>query len=333
MDFSLHIFRVSHQEKTKNNSLGSGVFFSLTRLIRFSLIESCRFWFVTSQGLWEFKKSKTFLFHEYFVPVTHTIVMFNLSLKLNILLPPFWVNASYGNRTHVNSLEGCYATTTPTMLRRITIEEMNFRLFKLGFFLTNILSVTSKRNHNYSLRSGVVFSLIRLICFSLIESCRFWFVTSQGFGDSKRDMNSLFHEYFVLLTHTIVMFNLSLKLNTFLPVVWVYASYLNRTHVNSLEGVYATTTPTMLRRLTIEEMNVRTFKLGFFLTHFPSVTSRKNQNNSMRSGVNFSLTRPICSHSSKAVVVSGFLNLKVNGNLKNDKNLLFHDILSLWRTQ
>ena len=25
-------------------------------------------------------------------------------------------HASYGNRTHVNSLEGCYATTTPTML-------------------------------------------------------------------------------------------------------------------------------------------------------------------------------------------------------------------------
>ena len=59
------------------------------------------------------------------------------------------------------------------------------------------------------------------------------------------------------------------------------------------------------------------------------LTSRKNQNNSLRSEVNFSLTRPICSHSSKAVVVSGLLVLKVNGNLKNDKNLLFHDILSL----
>ena len=81
-----------------------------------------------------------------------------------------------------------------------------FQTCKLGFFLTNILSVTSKRNQNYSLRSGVV---IRLICFSLIKSCRFWFVTSQGFGDSKRDKNSLFHEYFVFLTHTIVKFNLS----------------------------------------------------------------------------------------------------------------------------
>ena len=85
----------------------------------------------------------------------------------------------------------------------------------------------------------------------------------------------------------------------------------------------------MRKRFTIEEMNFRTFKHGFFLTHFLSVTARKNQRNYLRSGVNFSLTRPICSHSSKVVVVSGLLVLKVNGNLKNDKNLLFHDILSL----
>ena len=85
----------------------------------------------------------------------------------------------------------------------------------------------------------------------------------------------------------------------------------------------------MLKRFTIEDMNFRTFKHGFFLTHFLSVTARKNHRNSLRSGVNFSLTRPICSHSSKAVVGSGLLVFKVNGNLKNDKNLLFHDILNL----
>ena len=85
----------------------------------------------------------------------------------------------------------------------------------------------------------------------------------------------------------------------------------------------------MLKRFTIEEMNFRTFKQGFFLTLFLSVTARKNQKNSLRSRVIFSLTRPICSHSSKAVVVSGLLVLKVNGNLKNDKNLLFPDILTL----
>ena len=80
----------------------------------------------------------------------------------------------------------------------------------------------------------------------------------------------------------------------------------------------------MLRRFTIEEMNFRTFKHGFFLKHFISVT-RKNQKNSLRSGVIFSLTRLICSQLSKAVVVSGLLLLKVNGNSKNDKNVLFHE--------
>ena len=112
----------------------------------FSFIESCCcFWFVGSQGQWEFKKRQEFTISWYFVPLTHTIVMLNLSLKLNILLLPVWIYASYGNRTHVNSLESCYATTTPTMLRRFSIEEMNLRTFKPGFFLTNILSVTSEK--------------------------------------------------------------------------------------------------------------------------------------------------------------------------------------------
>ena len=200
--------------------------------------------------------------------------MLNLSLKLKIFLPPVWVYASYGNRTHVNSLEGCYATTTPTILRRLTIEEMNLRTFKLGFFLTNILSVTSRKNQNNSLRSGVNFSLTRLICSHSSKA-----VVVSGLlllhvnGNSKNDKNLLFQEYFVPLTHTIVMLNLSLKLNIFLPPVWVSASYGNRTHVNSLEGCYATTTSTILRRLTIEEMNLRIFKLGFFLTNILSVTS------------------------------------------------------------
>ena len=41
--------------------------------------------------------------------------MFNLSLKTNTRLQPFWVYALYGNRTHVNSLDVCYPTTTPTI--------------------------------------------------------------------------------------------------------------------------------------------------------------------------------------------------------------------------
>ena len=71
------------------------------------------------------------------------------------------------------------------------------------------------------------------------------------------------------------------------------------------------------------------FQTWIFPYTFSKCHSKKNHRNSLRSGVNFSLTRPICSHSSKAVVVSGLLVLKVNGNLKNDKNLLFHDILNL----
>ena len=290
----------------------------------FSLIESCRFWFVTSKGQWEFKKRQEITISWYFVPLTHTIVM-TLSLNLNILLPPVWVYASYGNRTHVNSLESCYATTTPTMLKRFTIEEMNFRTFKKGFFLTHFLSVTARKNQKNFFEKLSKFFANQTSLFSFIESCCcFWFVTSQGHWEFKKRQEITISWYFVPLTHTIVM-TLSLNLNILLPPVWVYASYGNRTHVNSLEVCYAYTTSTMLKRFTIEEMIFRTFKQGFFLTHFLNVTSRKNQKNSLRSWVNFSLNRPICSHSSKAVVVSGLLLLKVIGNSKNDKNSLFHE--------
>ena len=88
MDFSLHIFQVSHQEKNQNNSLSSGVNFSLTRLICSHLSKA-----VVVSGLLllkvngNSKNDKNILFYEYFVPLTHTIVKFNLSLKLNTLLP------------------------------------------------------------------------------------------------------------------------------------------------------------------------------------------------------------------------------------------------------
>ena len=181
-------------------------------------------------------------------------------------------------------------------MRLITIEEMNFRTFKHGFFLTRFLSVTSRKNQSNSFRRGVVFSLIRLICFSLIESCCFRFVTSQVLrAFKKRQEISILWKFCSSNAHNSNVQSFP-EIKYSLPVVRVYASYGNRTHVNSLEGCYATTTPTMLRRFTIEEMNFRTFKHGFFLTHFLSVTSRKNQNNSLRSGVNFSLTRLISSH-------------------------------------
>ena len=132
------------------------------------------------------KKDRSLLLHECFVFLMHRIVTFNLSRKTNTLLPVVWVFASFGNRTHVNSLDVCYATTTPTILRSCTIKETKFKIFQYWFFLTNFLSVTSRKHQSYSLRSGVVFSLTRLICFSLIESCCFWFVTCQGHWDVKK---------------------------------------------------------------------------------------------------------------------------------------------------
>ena len=113
-------------------------------------------------------------------------MLFNLSLKTNTLLPVVCIYESYRNRNHVNSLEGCVATSTPTMLRRYTIKEMTFTSFKHWFFLTNCLSVTSRKNQNYCFRSGVIFSPARPICFSLIESCWFWFITSRGHWEIKK---------------------------------------------------------------------------------------------------------------------------------------------------
>ena len=112
--------------------------------------------------------------------------MFSLSLKLNILLPPFWVYASYGNRTHVNSLEGCYATTTSTLLKRVTIEEMNFRTFKHGFFLTHFLSVTARKNQNFFEKRNKFFANQTNLFSLIVSCCCFWFVTSQGQWEFKK---------------------------------------------------------------------------------------------------------------------------------------------------
>ena len=71
------------------------------------------------------------------------------------------------------------------------------------------------------------------------------------------------------------------------------------------------------------------FQTWIFPYTFSKCHSKKKSKKFFEKRSKFSLTRPICSHSSKAVVVSGLLVLKVNGNLKNDKNLLFHDIFYL----
>ena len=145
-DFSLHIFWMLHQEKTKKFFEKLSKFFA-NQTNLFSFIESCCcFWFVTSQGHWEFKKRQKFIISWIFCPSNTHNSKVQSFLKLNTFLPVVWVYASYVNRTHVNSVEGCYAITTSTMLKRFTIEEMIFRTFKQGFFLTHFLNVTSRKN-------------------------------------------------------------------------------------------------------------------------------------------------------------------------------------------
>ena len=59
LGFALQIFWVSHQKKPKQFFQKRSSFFA-NQTNFFSLIESCRFWFFTSQGFWEFKKRKEF---------------------------------------------------------------------------------------------------------------------------------------------------------------------------------------------------------------------------------------------------------------------------------
>ena len=67
IDFSLQIVWVSHKKKPKLLFEKRSIF-SLTRLISFSLFESCCFWFVTSRGHWEVKKRQEFTILWMFCP-------------------------------------------------------------------------------------------------------------------------------------------------------------------------------------------------------------------------------------------------------------------------
>ena len=217
--------------------------------------------------------------------------MFKLSLKLHTLLPPVWVHASYVHRTHVNTLEGCYGTTTPTMLRRFTNEEVNFRTFKYEFFLKHFLSVTSRKNQNNSLISGVIFSLTRLIFFSLIESCRFWFVTSQGLWEfKKRQQFTISWIFFSSNAHKSNVQTFPKITHSFTgPLILCIVRESNPCqqlgrllcyhNTNDAEKVYD-------RRDQFQNFQTWIFHYTFSECHI-----KKNQNYSLRSGVVFSLTR------------------------------------------
>ena len=75
----------------------------------------------------------------------------------------------------------------------------------------------SKKKPKLFFEKLIVFSLTRLLCFSLIESCVSDLLLLEVIGKSKNDKKLLFYECFVPLTHTIVKLNLFLKTNTVLP--------------------------------------------------------------------------------------------------------------------
>ena len=185
--FLLTNFLSVTSRKNQNFCLRSGVVFSLTRLICFSLIESCCFWFVTIRVHWEIKKRQecTILWMVYPSNAHNSFVQsfpenkYFFTGRLSVCIVPESEPCPQLGRLR------CYHYANDTVKSYDGRDD--FQKFQtLAFFLTNFLSVTSRKNQNYCLRSGVVFSLTRIICFSLIESCCFWFVTSRGHWEVKK---------------------------------------------------------------------------------------------------------------------------------------------------
>ena len=147
--------------------------------------------------IWEFKKIQKFTFSWVFCPF-------------------------FAHNSNVQSFpEIKYSFTGRHDAEKVNDRRDQFQYYQTWIFPYTFSECHIKKKPKITLWEAEYFFANQIIRFSLIESCRFWFVTSQGFGDSKRAKNVRFHEYFVPLMHTIVMFNLSLKLNTLLPVFWI----------------------------------------------------------------------------------------------------------------
>ena len=155
--------------------------------------------------------------------------------------------ASYGNRTHVNSLEGYYATTTTTMLTsRVVITQWETVLLCQKLIDDRRLKKCREKTLHQNNRQRIT-------------------IASYG---NRTHVNSL-EGYYATTTPTMLTSRVVIKqVETVLfcqkliedrrakcreraqhqNIYWrmTIASYGNRTHVNSLEGYYATTTPTML---------------------------------------------------------------------------------------
>ena len=154
--------------------------------------------------------------------------------------------ASYENRTHVNSLEGYYANTTPTMLTWTLVKIQGVTVLFCQKLIDDLRAKCRERTQHQNIH---------------------WRMTIASYGN-RTHVNS-FEGYYATTTPTMLTWTLvKIQGVTVLfcqkliddlrakcrertqhqNIYWrmAIASYGNRTHVNSLEGYYATTTPTML---------------------------------------------------------------------------------------
>ena len=180
--------------------------------------------------------------------------------------------ASNGNRTHVNSLEGYYATTTPTMLTsRVVIKQWETNWLKIGEQSAERERSTKTFTDGWQLhRTGIepMSKAWKATMLQLHQRCshqELWLYNEKRsscvknwltIGEKKCREKTLHQNNRQRIT---------------------IASYGNRTHVNSLEGFYATTTPTMLTsRVVIIHCIITTFdRQSVFDTRGPFLMMRK----------------------------------------------------------
>ena len=139
---------------------------------------------------------------------------------------PVWYFPSYGNRTHVNSLEGCCVTTTPMMLLKSDMDGWeqqapkllcNKYLWKIS---VNVIGSASyeNRTHAKSLKSYYATTSSTMLGNSYVKE-----------GEPRDWQRICMKWWWQKFTHP-----------------YVFASYGNWTLFNTLEGYYSTTTPTLL---------------------------------------------------------------------------------------
>ena len=150
-------------------------------------------------------------------------------------------------------------------LRRFTIEEMNFRFFKHGFFLTNILSVTSSKNQNESLQ------LESLLCYHYAND-------AENVYD-RRDEFQIFQIWFF-------------KFGFFLTNILSATSSKNQNESLQLERLLCYHYANDAEKVYDRRDEFQIFQIWFFYK-YSECHIKKNQNYSLRSGVVFSLTRLI----------------------------------------